>query len=436
VALDTLHIVIYNGTTMSSERSLSVSAADRGDRGSVQALLPRSVVSRIESVRDDVRMFVAGLSGRTPPPFTKREPLARHLLATPAPAVRDLLATRTLRVMRVVRETPDAVSLYLQDPTGRRISFVPGQFFTLLVTLPSGEVVRRAYSIASLPDADGSVEQARITIKRIASGTVSNLLNDTATEGATFEVLGPSGNFTTTYASDKQRHLVLFAGGSGITPLLSIAMTTLSREPKSRVSLVYGNRSEKDIIYHDELGQLVAKYGDRFVVRHVLTNPGPGFSGRTGLLDRDNTTAAIQDLPSGDDYFICGPEPMMQAVRRAIEERGAPAASIHEERYSSPARRVRQDVPLLPQRILVRAGGQERNVLVKAGQTLLEAGLEGAIAMPFSCSMGGCGACRVKLVSGEVMSDEPNCLSADEQREGFVLACVTRPSSTCVVEVP
>jgi len=381
-------------------------------------------------------MFVAGLSGRTPPPFTKREPLARHLLATPAPAVRDLLATRGLRVVRAVRETPDALSLYLKDPTGRRISFVPGQFFTLLVTLPSGEVLRRAYSIASLPDADGTVEEARITIKRIAGGFVSNHLNDTALEGATFEVLGPSGNFTTTYAAEQQRHLVLFAGGSGITPLMSIALTTLVREPRSRVSLIYGNRSEKDIIYHDELRDLVATHGDRFVVRHVLTNPGPGFSGRTGLLDRDNAAAELQDLPSGDEYFICGPEPMMQAVRRALEERGTAASSIHEERYSSPARRVRQDVPLLPQRMLVRTGGQDRSLLVKAGQTLLEAGLEGAIAMPFSCSMGGCGACRVKLVSGEVTSEEPNCLSAEEQRDGFVLACVTRPSSACVVEVP
>lgn len=419
--------------TMSSERSLSVFS---GMTGSARGLLPKSVVSRLADLRDDVQLFVAGLSGQTPPPFTKREPLARHLLATPAPAVRDLLATRTLRVERLVRETSEAVSLYLKDPTGRRISFVPGQFFTLLVTLPSGEVLRRAYSIASLPDADGSVDEARITIKRISGGIVSNYLNDTATVGATFEVLGPSGNFTTTFAADRPRHLVLFAGGSGITPLMSIAMTTLAREPASRVSLVYGNRSEKDVIYQDELRELVATHGDRFVVRHVLTNPASGFSGRTGLLDLANAQAEIDALQATDDHFICGPEPMMQAVRQALESRGVSASKIREERYSSPARRVRQDVPLLPQRMLVRTGGQERNVLVKSGQTLLEAGLEGAIAMPFSCSMGGCGACRVKLVSGDVSSEEPNCLSAEEQRDGFVLACVTRASSACVVEVP
>jgi ring-1,2-phenylacetyl-CoA epoxidase subunit PaaE len=421
---------------MSAERSLSISSDMRGSTSPALALLPKSVVSRLLDLRDDVQMFVAGLSGHTPAPFTKREPLARHLLATPAPTARELLATRSLRVERVVRETAEAVSLVLKDPTGRRISFVPGQFFTLLVTLPSGEVVRRAYSIASLPDADGSVVEARITIKRISGGIVSNHLNDTVVEGATFEVLGPSGNFTTTFAADRSRHLVLFAGGSGITPLMSLAMTTLVREPQSRVSLIYGNRSEKDIIFHDELRSLVAMHGDRFTVRHVLTNPSAGFSGRTGLLDRDNTAAALQDLPAADEHFICGPEPMMHAVREALELRGVAPMAIREERYSSPARRVRQDVPLLPQRMLVRTGGQERNVLVKAGQTFLEAGLEGAIPMPFSCSMGGCGACRVKLVSGSVTSDEPNCLSAEEQREGFVLACCARPSSACVVEVP
>lgn len=418
---------------MSSERSLSVSS---GSRSSLTAFLPSAVATRLEALRDDVRMVVAGLSGRTPPPFVSREPLARHLIATPAPSTRALLATRTLRIERVVRETSDAVSLHLGDPTGQRMAFIPGQFFTVLVTLPSGEVLRRAYSISNVPDVDGAVDIARITIKRIAGGIVSNHLNDTAVEGGTFEVLGPSGNFTTKFDATNQRHLVLFAGGSGITPLMSIAATLLAREPASRVSLVYGNRSRGDVIFHDELETLVAKHGDRFVVRHVLTNPPEGFGGRTGLLDRQNADAELASLPTADDYFVCGPEPMMQAVREALEARGVASSAIHEERYSSPGRRVRPEAPLLPQRALVRIGGVDRNVVVKAGQTLLEAGLEAAIPMPFSCSMGGCGACRVKLVQGDVVSEEPNCLSPDELRDGFVLACVSRPSSTCTVEVP
>lgn len=415
---------------MSTERSLSVSSPQSS---TVLGALPRFIASRLEVIADDVRMIVGGWSGHTPPPFLRREPLARHVLATPT---RDVLATRKLKVCRVVRETPDAVSLFLVDPTGQRISFIPGQFFTVLVTLPSGEVLRRAYSISSTPDADGAVAEARITIKRISGGMASNHLNDHATEGMTLEVLGPSGSFTTKFIETNQRHLVLFAGGSGITPLMSLAMTVLAREPSSRVSLVYGNRSISDVIFRDELDALLRNHSDRFVVHHVLTNAPDGFLGRTGLLDREHAAAELDLLPPADEYFVCGPEPMMHAVREALEMRGVAASSIREERYSSPGRRVKQDVPLVPQRMLVRQGSSERNVLVKAGQTLLEAGLEAGFAMPFSCSMGGCAACRVRLVEGEVVSDEPNCLSADEKREGFVLACVSRPSSACVVEVP
>jgi ferredoxin-NADP reductase len=217
---------------------------------------------------------------------------------------------------------------------------------------------------------------------------------------------------------------------------MSIAATVLEREPGSRVSLVYGNRSATDIIFHDELSALSTARGDRFVVRHVLSNPAAGFSGRTGLLDGACATAELEGLSTSEEYFVCGPEPMMQAVREALEARGVSALSIREERYSSPARRVRPEAPLVPQRVLVRLGGVERSVVTKSGQTLLEAGLEAGISMPFSCSMGGCAACRVKLVQGDVVSEEPNCLSAGERRDGFVLACVSRPSSTCTVELP
>ncbi len=415
---------------MSTERNES---AFSPRASSVLGGLPKFITSRLEVIADDVRMIVGGWSGQAPRSFMTREPLARHKLATPA---RDVLVTRKLRIARVIRETPDAVSLLLADPTGKRISFVPGQFFTLLVHLPDGEVVKRAYSISNTPDADGAVSEARITIKRIPEGVVSNYLNDHAAEGMAVEVLGPSGSFTTNVVSTNRRHIALFAGGSGITPLMSIASTVLAGEPSSRVSLVYGNRSAADVIFHDELAALVTAHGDRFVVRHVLTNPPEGFSGRSGLLDRAAATAELDTLPSADEYFVCGPEPMMLAVREALEARGVAASSIREERYSSPGRRVRQSTPLVPQRMLVRQGSSAREVMAKAGQTVLEAGLEAALPMPFSCSMGGCGACRVKLVEGEVVSDEPNCLSADEKRAGFVLACVSRPASACVVEVP
>ncbi len=400
------------------------------------ALLPKFVSARLDVLMRDVQTVMAGLAGHNPPTFSVRKPLARHLMAMPAPSARDLLATRKLLVARVTRETRNAISVFLIDPTGRKIAFVPGQFFTVLVTLPSGEVLRRAYSISSLPDEDGARSEVTITIKRIAGGVVSNHLNDTVREGDVFEVLGPSGNFTTTFDSARSRHLVLVAGGSGITPLMSISRTVLAREPSSRVSLVYGNRAIEDVIFHDALAELAKSFPDRFSVRHVLQSPPEGFSGRTGLLDRAHITTELETLDPADEYFVCGPEPMMQAAREALVARGVGVSSIREERYSSPARRVRSDAPIGAQRVLVQIGGAERDITTKAGQTLLEAGLEASLNMPYSCGMGGCGACRVKLVSGDMASEEPNCLSEQERKSGFVLACVSRPTSPCRVEIP
>jgi len=405
-------------------------------------ILPSVLATRLDALRRDVQTVLANLAGHRPPPFTERKPLERHLVSS-AGNLRSAITPRELRVARVVRETKDAVSLHLVDPAGGRIAFVPGQFFTLLVTLESGEELRRAYSVASAPDEDGAANEVVITIKRMPNGRASTHLVERSREGDVLRVLGPSGSFTVPATEDPasaRRHLVLFAGGSGITPLASIARTLLAREPGSRVSLVYGNRGEADIIYRDALDALAAAHPDRFTLRHVLSDPPEGFTGRTGVLDASVVSAeldAIEGLdPSAAEFFVCGPEPMMVAAREALVARGALPAKIHEERFSSPARRASVELPRTPEPIDVHIGGATRRVVAMPGQTLLEAGLGAGLAMPFSCTLGGCGACKVKLVSGTVSSEEPNCLSPDERAAGFVLACVSRATSPASVEVP
>lgn len=405
-----------------------------------------ALVQRFHVFRRDVSTVFAELRGNRPPPFHKRGPLARHQLASTAMvAPRSLVASRPLRVTRVVQETADAVSLWLSDPEGRRISFEPGQFFTVLVTLSSGEVLRRAYSVSSTPDDDGAALSVRITIKRVADGRVSNHLNDTAREGDVIEVLGPSGSFTVSPSQNAGRHLVLIAGGSGITPFGSIAASVLTREPQTRVSLLFGNRSHKDIIYRQELAALCAKFEGRFTLRHVLSEPADadseGVAVTPGILDRATVGReldALTDLNAKTaEFYVCGPEAMMAEVREALALRGVDAKQIHEERFSSPARRHAALLPTSAQPVRIRLPGQpEREVTAAASQTLLEAGLAASLSMPFSCTLGGCGACKVKLISGDIESEEPNCLSEEEKRAGYVLACVTRASSPCAVEVP
>ena len=402
-------------------------------------ILPATIVVRLESLVRDVRTVWSGFTGGRPPPFSVRKPLARHLFAAaPAPAPRAGITPRKLRVTRLVRETRDAVSITLADPEGRRVPFVPGQFFTVLVTLPGGEVLRRAYSISSMPDEDGASAEVTITIKRMPGGRASNHLNDAVAEGDVLEVLGPSGSFTVTPNPDAKRHLVLLAGGSGITPLASITRTTLAREPQSRVSLVYGNRGEADVIFRDELESLAEAHAGRFTLRHVFSDPPAGFTGRTGLLDRDNVTRELDVIDASEDaeYYVCGPEPMMAAAREALLARGVDPERIHEERFSSPARRTTPALPTITAPVEIRLRGASKTVVSAPGQTLLEAGLAASLPMPFSCTMGGCGACKVKLLSGDVTSEEPNCLHADEKNQGFVLACVSRAAAPCTVEVP
>jgi ring-1,2-phenylacetyl-CoA epoxidase subunit PaaE len=403
--------------------------------------LTQALVTRLDTIRRDVRTILAGFTGERRAPFTTRVPLARHLLESTHPAsVSALLAPRVMRVADVTRETADAVSLRLVDPTGRRISFVPGQFFTVLVALPGGEVLRRAYSISSAPDEDGAAAEVTITIKRLRGGRASNHLNDTVREGDVLQVLGPSGSFTMTPDPTARRHLVLFAGGSGITPLMSITRTLLAREPESRISLVYGNRGEADVIFRGSLAALARTEEDRFTLRHVLSEPPPGFSGRTGILDVPTVLAEFdalgENLPEPAAYYVCGPEPMMAATREALLSRGVSPSQIREERFSAPARRTAPETPKAAEHVRIHVRGAARDVVAAPGQTLLEAGLARSLPMPFSCTMGGCGACKVKLLRGEVASEEPNCLSEEERAEGFVLACVTRATSPCEVEVP
>jgi ring-1,2-phenylacetyl-CoA epoxidase subunit PaaE len=408
----------------------------------VEQLLPRPLAERYLTIRRDVRMVSNALQGKRPPPFHRREAAALRGGRTPAPAA-TLLAPRAVRVVKVVRETKDAVTLFFEDPTGAPFRFSPGQFLTLLVPI-DGEVVRRAYSICT-----SALEKNRVavTVKRVAGGLVSNYINDRIREGDTLEVLGPSGNFTVEPNPKAQRHLVLFAGGSGITPMMAIARTVLVLEPDTFITLVYGNRGRDDIIFFEAIEALRQEHGARFHVRHVLANlpeasdalGGAAFG--AGLLTRDvcgrELDACTAPANREAEYFVCGPEPMMVEVRAMLEARGVAAEQIHEERFSQPHLRAKAAATASePQPIRIRIQGKEQAVVAKPDATILEAGLAAKLAMPFSCAMGGCAACKVKIVSGDVEMEEPNCLSKKEREEGYVLACVARANSPCVVEVP
>lgn len=377
--------------------------------------------------RRDARMVLDGLAGRPPPPYWSTGTSSRAEASQPT----ALPGARALRVAAVTRETPDAVSLTLVDPRGEAIVYRPGQFFTLALRL-NGEVLRRAYS-ASLPMAEamppGSV---RVTIKRVAGGRVSQHLNERAGAGDIIEVFGPSGSFVVEGAPTT---LVLVGGGSGATPLLAIAYDALARFSDTRVVFLVGNRSTGDILFRDELAALAERHPGRFALRHVLSVPPEAWDGGVGMLDGETTGRELDalSLEGAAEYFVCGPGPMMDAVRQCLRGRGVDAVHIREERFSSPVHTAGEQ-PGGDVAVTARVGGRSYTVVNRAHETVLESALRQGAPMPFSCTMGGCGACRMKLREGAMTMEEPNCLSADERAQGYVLTCIGRATRACVLE--
>lgn len=397
-------------------------------------LLPHRFAERVRAAHRDVRMLRDRLIlGKTPSPLIERpQPSAGSVVSLPRKTPN---MARPLEVVDVVRETNDAVSIYLTEADGSALQFRPGQFLSVDVVV-DGERLRRAYSLASacLPDVP-----RHITVKRIEDGRVSNHVNDTIQVGDQLAVLGPSGSFTVEPRSVNERHLVMVAGGSGITPIMSILETVLRVEAGSRVTLIYGNRGWDDVIFRDRLEALCHEFRDRLVVDHVLEHPPEWWTGERGLLGSEVLQSRLQALGVLDDgmmrYFVCGPTPMMEQTHEALERLGVEASRIAEERFTSPEARSPNAGSSRTELVRVSHGGQEQGIQVEPGQSILEAGLAAGIDMPFSCAMGGCGACRVRRVAGEIQMEEPNCLSRSEREQGYVLTCVGRPLTPCQIEV-
>ena len=318
-------------------------------------------------------------------------------------------------------ETADAVSLELERPDD--LSYEAGQFVTLVLPIGAHEL-RRSYSLSSSPDEPGPLV---VTVKRVSDGVASTWLHANARPGQTLRVRGPSGSFTYA-ASEAPGRLVLVGGGSGITPLMGILRRALRATPEVPVVLLYANRSPDDVIFRDELDRLVAAH-PQLTVRHVLERDAlPGH--HEGRVTREHLAAALGERVDEARVFLCGPGPMMTAVEPLLRELGLPAARLKQERFAS-VRPVTE--PAGSQRLYrLRVGGRE--VEAASDRTLLESATDGQIALDFSCTMGGCGACKARLVEGDVVLDEPNCLSEDERAAGLVLTCSARPRSDVVIE--
>ena len=343
-----------------------------------------------------------------------------------------------LLIKRVVRETPDCVSVTLDVPPALReaFRFAPGQYLTLRHT-HGGEELRRSYSICSSP----LDEELRVAIKKVPGGRFSTLLVDEALRvGDTLDVLPPQGRFSPTLHPAQAKNYGLFAAGSGITPVFSIAKTVLLTEPGSRVYLVYGNRGRNSIIFKEQIEALKNKFLERLSVFHVLSREQGDTDLLYGRIDQQKAATFLRHLlPAArlDECFICGPAEMITGVRAALADAGVPAEKVHYELFAAAPGGAAVARPAPPpghddqrSEVTVRLDGRAYHLAMSYyGDTVLDATLAAGADAPYSCKNGMCSTCRARVTSGTCAMDANYALDAAEVAAGYVLTCQARPTS-------
>lgn len=356
--------------------------------------------------------------------------------AVPAAAPpRRHAAFHSLRVREVTPLTDDSVAVTFEVPPGLagEYDFIQGQHLALMGG-PGGDGVRRSYSICS-PAGSGVLQ---IAVKHVPGGVFSSYALHDLRPGDVLDVMTPSGRFFTPLDPANAKHYVAVVAGSGITPVLSIVATTLSTEPRSSVTLVYGNRTTSSIMFLEEIEDLKNRYPSRLTLLHVLSRE----QRETGLLSGRLDGAKVSDLLDAllppdtvDEWFLCGPFGMVEEVRETLLARGVAPRHVHRELFHTgpePARRVVDELPGAAgaATVTVLLDGRTTSFPLSAsGSSILDATLAVRADAPYACKGGVCGTCRAKLVEGTVRMVHNYALEADEQEAGFVLACQSHPTS-------
>jgi ring-1,2-phenylacetyl-CoA epoxidase subunit PaaE len=343
----------------------------------------------------------------------------------------------SLAISDTRRETADAVSLAFAVPDRLRMAYryMPGQYLTLRATI-DGEDVRRSYSICSGAD-DGEL---RVVVKRLAGGAFSNWVNEHLRVGDSLAVMTPDGRFGVPIEPGATRTMVAFAAGSGITPIMAILKTVLRREA-GRLFLFYGNRTMADIIFREELEDLKDRYMARVAVFHVLSREQQDIPMLNGHLDVEKVGVLMRSvvpLASVDHAFICGPQPMIEGLEKALADLGMLRDHIHVERFTpgigGRPRPVIVPATAEPKAIAtVISEGARFDIPVAEGEAIIDAAIRAGRSLPYSCRGGMCCTCRARLLEGRVEMTVNYSLEPWETDAGYVLTCQSHPVTKHVV---
>jgi ring-1,2-phenylacetyl-CoA epoxidase subunit PaaE len=339
-----------------------------------------------------------------------------------------------LQLKSVRRVTEDAVEIALDVPEALQAAFRfdAGQYVTFKKII-HGEEVRRSYSLCSAP-----YETAwKVGIKRVEKGLFSNYAIDELKTGDVLEVMPPMGNFRAIPSPKKSRNLVLFAAGSGVTPILSIAKTVLKEEPTSSVTLFYGNKGFSSIMFLEELEALKNQYITRLRVIHVLSRESQGIPLQKGRIDAEKLeklyNAFLDDLPL-DDVYVCGPEAMILAVKSFFEAKGLDKSCIHFELFHSGlAKTAASDVERIEgvtcKVQLILDDDTLDFEMTQSDDNLLDAAQRAGADVPFACKGGVCCTCKAKILEGSASMRVNYALEPEEVEKGYILTCQAVPTS-------
>ncbi|WP_240309337.1 MULTISPECIES: ferredoxin--NADP reductase [Sphingomonas] len=341
----------------------------------------------------------------------------------------------SLEVAEVVAETDEARSIRFAVPPELApiFRFRAGQHLTLRADI-GGEDVRRNYSLCVAPD-DGALT---VTVKQIAGGAFSNWVARELKAGDRLDVMPPHGSFTVDFDPSKARRYVGFAGGSGITPIMSLIRTALKSEPRSRFTLFYGNRDASSIIFLEQLAALKDRYLGRFELYHFLADEEGDVELLNGMLDQPTCERAIAafvgDAQDVDAWFVCGPGPMMDAAEAAMLKAGVAPDRIHIERFTAgrPSAALAAEMAQLSKQasglqMSVTIDGRTRKVAFD-GSNILDSARASGLPAPFACKAGVCATCRARVTSGEVSMAARYGLTDEEIDAGYILTCQSVPT--------
>ena len=345
-----------------------------------------------------------------------------------------------LTVADIKKETSDCVSVTFDVPSelSKDYQYIQGQHLTLKL-LVNGKEVRRSYSLCSCPMIK---EPLKVAVKRVKGGLGSNFIYDNLKKGDSLEVMTPMGNFHTELKNSNRKHYVLFAGGSGITPMMSIIKTTLITEPQSKLTLFYGNFHEESTIFKKELDELVSMNKEKLTVHYIFDKPStPNYpADKIGVMTKEKTKELIAKYVERNpviEYFVCGPGPMMDNVKDVLESNNVNKNFIHIEYFTSAVEEPKKDAADIHGsvcEVTVIADGKETTFqLATDGDAILDAAMDAGVDAPFSCKGAVCATCRAKVMEGKVTMTMNYALTDKEVEEGYILTCQSHPCTPVVV---